>query len=113
MATDSSETHQGDGRSVDQNNFLEYLRSAVLMGVANLSPFSSNWCACSSSSFDCFVCVYGSHVRLVMSDENHFCVRHSAFDVMKNMLLRNISATGANDSQNVISSFASVSDVSL
>ena len=60
------------------------------------------------------MCVYGSHVRLVvMSDENHFCVRHSAFDVIKNMLLQNISATGANDSQNVIISFASVSDVSV
>ena len=37
----------------------------------------------------------------------------NTFHLIKNFLLQNISAAGANDSQSVISSFASVSDVSL
>eukprot|EP01052_Picozoa_sp_SAG31_P050604 SAG31_NODE_11622_length_1012_cov_1.910186_1_plen_99_part_00 len=37
----------------------------------------------------------------------------NTFHSIKNFLLQNISATGANDNQSVISSFASLSDVSL
>ena len=37
----------------------------------------------------------------------------NTFHLIKNFLLQNISAAGANDSQSVISSFACVSDVSL
>eukprot|EP01052_Picozoa_sp_SAG31_P064080 SAG31_NODE_22959_length_514_cov_0.975904_1_plen_154_part_10 len=41
-STGSSGTHQAAGRSVDQNNFLELLRSSAFTGVENRSTFSSS-----------------------------------------------------------------------